>query len=106
MVFVIDILNTIMNDQLCKECSHELKFHYNSHDGKIYCSQCNLKGRDCYAFEKSWWFIRHITSKHTCKKYQFWTHSLRFPKNFPVKAYTSNQSETFFFGSCRFSVVL
>jgi len=53
MVFVIDVMNIIMNEQHCKECLHELKFHYNSHDGRIYCSQCNLKGRDCYAFENS-----------------------------------------------------
>ena len=41
-----------MSEQFCKDCSHAFKFHYNSHDGKTYCSQCNMKGTDCFAFDK------------------------------------------------------
>jgi len=76
MIFVMDAQNIIMDKQFCKECSHELKFHYRSHDEKTYCSQCNLKGKDCYAFEE-WGFTAfisrftfHPTSKITSAYYR------------------------------------
>lgn len=41
-----------MSEETCKGCSHELKFHYKAQDGKVYCSQCHMIGRDCYVYNE------------------------------------------------------
>lgn len=51
-IFLTNTYEINMSEQICKGCSHELKFHYKSQDRKTYCSKCNLKGRDCYTFDE------------------------------------------------------